>query len=202
MVNSRKKKPSPQRITGKAKSIRRKTSQRSKGKEKTKSTKVIYHSTKEIKVERALIENFIGLQRVMVNLSAKFDSLSSQISNLLQLFEISAKSLARKSVDSAENLDAKRVMEKLDNLSAQAGLIGKGLALIHEIGTETGKPIIPLNLQNKSRPMPQKSPPIPSQAQTMHPSIFNQKSTPKMAREITTERPGAKNMPGFNENAT
>ena len=110
----------------------------------TKSTKVVYHSTKEIKVERALIENFIGLQRVMVNLSAKFEDLSSQISRLLNLFEISAKALAKKEISSG-NLEAKRVMEKLDNLSQQAGLIGKGLALIHEVGSESERPIIPLN---------------------------------------------------------
>lgn len=123
---------------GKAKSIRKKTTKRSK------STEVVYHSTKEIKVERALIENFIGLQQVMVNLSAKFEGLSKQISRLLDLFEISAKALVKKEISSGD-LEAKRVMEKLENLSQQAGLIGKGLALIHEVGAENERPIIPLN---------------------------------------------------------
>jgi len=121
-----------------------------KGK-KPKSTKVVYHSTKEIKVERALIENFIGLQKVMVNLSGKFEDLSSQISKLLDLFEISAKALAKKDFSSG-NLEAKRVMEKLDNLSQQAGLIGKGLALIHEVGTENERPIIPLTPRGNVQP--------------------------------------------------
>ena len=107
---------------------------------KTKSTEVIYHSTKEIKVERALIENFIGLQKVMVSLSSKFEALSSQISRLLDLFEISAKALAKKEISSGD-LEARKVMEKLENLSQQAGLIGKGLALIHEVGIED-EPII------------------------------------------------------------
>jgi len=75
--------PGVGQIRGRAKKIKPKN-------EKTKSTEVVYHSTKEIKVERALIENFIGLQKVMVSLSAKFDNLSSQISNLLHLFELSA----------------------------------------------------------------------------------------------------------------
>lgn len=121
---------------------------------KAKSTEVVYHSTKEIKVEKALIDNFIGLQKVMVNLSNKFDSLSDQISKLLDLFEISAKSLAKKELSSpgdsstqAAQADTRRILDRLDNISKQAGLIGRGLALIHEVGTENGNPVIPLNPQ-------------------------------------------------------
>ncbi|MEK6847774.1 MAG: hypothetical protein AABX50_01455 [Nanoarchaeota archaeon] len=138
-----KKSSSKRRKGPKAKSIKKKISHGAK------STEVVYHSTKEIKVERALIENFIGLQRVMVNLSNKFDNLSSQISKLLDLFEISAKALAKKEFSSSGNLETERVMERLDNISQQAGLIGKGLALIHEVGTENERPIIPLNPQRK-----------------------------------------------------
>jgi len=123
-------------VRGRAKRIKHSRS-------KSSPTEVVYHSTKEIKVERALIDNFIGLQKVMVGLSAKFDSLTSQISNLLQIFEVSARELAKKEVSVSSNLDAKKVMEKLDVLSAQAGLIGRGLALIHEVGTETRKPATP-----------------------------------------------------------
>ncbi len=135
----------------KAKSITKKTNIGAK------STEVVYHSTKEIKVEKALIENFIGLQKVMVNLSVKFDNLSNQISKLLDLFEISAKALAKKEL-SAGDLEAKKVIEKLDKLSQQAGLIGKGLALIHEVGTENERPIIPLPQKNKM----QYPPPTPA----------------------------------------
>ena len=103
-----------------------------------KVTRVIHESTKEIKIDRALVENFIALQKVMVNLSAKFDNLSGQISKLLELFEISAKSLARKDFEETgkSSKDTERILEKLNNLSQQAGLIGKGLALIHETGSE------------------------------------------------------------------
>ena len=190
MVNS-KNSPKRGRIRGRAQSIRKKTS---RGKERTKSTEVVYHSTKEIKVERALIENFIGLQKVMINLSAKFDNLSSQISNLLQLFEISAKALARKEVSSPEHIDSKKVMEKIDRLSEQAGLIGKGLALIHEVATEEGKPI-PFNIPVKPRP----ALPMPFPANSMQPSILG--SEPRMIREIIPERPEVKKMTaGSNEN--
>ena len=107
-----------------------------------KVTKVIHESTKEVRVDRALTDNFIALQKVMVNLSVKFDSLSTQISKLLELFEISAKNLARKDMDSTRadmmqaSYDSKKVIERLDMISQQAGLIGKGLALIHEVNSE------------------------------------------------------------------
>jgi hypothetical protein len=153
----------------KAKTITKKTN---KG---AKSTEVVYHSTKEIKVERALIENFIGLQKVMVNLSVKFDSLSGQISKLLDLFEISAKALAKKEISSGD-LEAKKVMEKLDKLSEQAGLIGKGLALIHEVGTENQRPVIPLPQKNKI-PYPQQTPTFSS--------IANPEISPKMTQEFS-----------------
>ena len=159
---------------GKAKSIRRKTGGGSK------STEVIYHSTKEIKVERDLIENFIGLQKVMVNLSTKFDNLSGQISRLLYLFEISAKSLAKKELSSSGDIGTKKIMERLENLSQQAGLIGKGLALIHEVGTENGKPVIPLNQQRSKVQIPSSSFSVPmnSGASGMEPS------PQKMTREF------------------
>ncbi len=175
------------RVRGRARSIRKGT------KKGTKTTEVVYHSTKEIRVERALIENFIGLQRVMVGLSARFDSLSSQISKLLDLFEISAKSLARKEASSPENLDAKKVMEKLDRLSSQAGLIGRGLALIHEIGTEEGKPVIPLNVQNRPQPAPSMSFPSPSARNiAKEPAQKMTKEVPErpMVRETKTSAPG------------
>ena len=47
-------------------------------------------------IQLALIDNFINLQKVMANLSVKFDELSLNISRLLQLFEISAKTFAER----------------------------------------------------------------------------------------------------------
>ncbi len=109
-------------------------SKKRKTTKKRRTTRIRYESVKEIKVERALVENFVGLQKVMVGLSAKFDNLAHQISKLLELFEISAKALARKEFGIEGSKDSKKIMEKLDNLSEKAGLIGKGLALIHESG--------------------------------------------------------------------
>lgn len=80
------------------------------------------------KVEHVLIENFVSLQKVMTNLAVKFDSLSSQISKLLELFEISAKTLAEKGEIGGD----KKVAEKLDNLLEQNKIIAKGITLLHE----------------------------------------------------------------------
>ncbi|MEI7718230.1 MAG: hypothetical protein WCI72_00045 [archaeon] len=41
--------------------------------------------------EELLIENFIGLQRAMINLSMKFENLSDNIAKLLNVFEVSAR---------------------------------------------------------------------------------------------------------------
>ena len=120
---------------------------------KEKVTRIIHESARETNIERALIENFIALQKVMVNLSAKFDNLSSQISKLLELFEISAKSLAKGEFEDVEkeNKYANKIMEKIDNLTQQTNLIGRGLALIHESNSEQPSPEkqIPLIIPKK-----------------------------------------------------
>ncbi len=120
----------------KSKSKKAKIKVKNKNKSK-KPTEVRYHSTKEIKVEKALIDNFVGLQKVMVNLSSRFDKLSDEMSKLLNLFEVSAKAMAKKEFASEKDPEIKKLHDKLDNLSKQAGLIGKGLALIHEANKES-----------------------------------------------------------------
>jgi hypothetical protein len=92
----------------------------------------------EIKMERILIENFVSLQKVMTNLAVKFDNLSSQISKLLELFEISAKTLAEK----GSSMEDKKIMGKLDNLIEQNKVIARGIAMIHEKESEPQYPPI------------------------------------------------------------
>lgn len=81
--------------------------------------------------EQILIENFVSLQKVMTNLAVKFDGLSGQISKLLDLFEISAKTLAEKDYSVGEKSD-KKVAEKLDNILEQNKIIAKGITMLHE----------------------------------------------------------------------
>ncbi len=87
---------------------------------------------KKVEMNEILIENFISLQKVMTNFAVKFEGLSTQISKLLELFEISAKALAEKDYSLGENKEDKKVVEKLDSLLQQNKIIAKGIALLHE----------------------------------------------------------------------
>jgi len=87
-------------------------------------------TTREINL--ALIQNFINLQKVMTNLSIKFDSLSDQMSRLLQLFEISAKTFVTKQEEVGEKKEDQELVKKLDALLDQNKTIAKGLTLVEE----------------------------------------------------------------------
>ena len=80
-----------------------------------------------------LIENFVNLQKAMTNLAVKFDSLSDNISKLLQLFEISAKSFADKLATGVPEIEKdKDFLDKLNRLLDQNKTIAKGLTLMEE----------------------------------------------------------------------
>ena len=96
-----------------------------------KKEKTSVSSGESFRIEKVLVENFVSLQQVMTNLALKFDNLSGQISKLLELFEISAKSLAEKGGFGEDRAD-KRAAEKLDSLLEQSKVIAKGVALLHE----------------------------------------------------------------------
>ena len=83
-------------------------------------------------MDEALISNFISLQKVLTNLSTKFEDLSDKISKLLQLFEISAKSFGEKLPDPKEPEVDKEFLKKLDNLLDQNKTISKGILLMEE----------------------------------------------------------------------
>ena len=88
----------------------------------------------DVKIEKVLVENFVSLQKVMTNLTVKFDNLANQISKLLELFEISAKTLAKKDFDlekKSGKIDEEMV-SKIDNLLDQNKTIARGLTLLHE----------------------------------------------------------------------
>ncbi|MBS3092040.1 hypothetical protein J4466_01330 [Candidatus Pacearchaeota archaeon] len=93
----------------------------------------------QTEINQQLIDNFVALQRVMTNLSVKFDSLSDQISKLLNLFEISAKSFAEKNAGKITKED-KEFLDKLDKLLDQNKLIAKGLTMMEERAREKMNP--------------------------------------------------------------
>ena len=71
-------------------------------------------------LNKILVENFVNLQKAITNLAVKFDSLSEQISKLLQLFEISARSFGEKISIGAPDIEKDReFLNKLDKLLEQ-----------------------------------------------------------------------------------
>jgi hypothetical protein len=90
-------------------------------------------TSKEIQI--ALIENFVNMQKVLTNLTLKFDALTENITKLLQIFEISAKNFIQKTEEgdflkgSSSDRD---LLKKIDSLLDQNKTIAKGLTLIEE----------------------------------------------------------------------
>ncbi len=162
---SKKKKGKVKKKKRKAKTVTVKKTKKTTRK-KRGSTKIKYESVKEIKLDKVLTDNFVSLQKVMVNLSKKFDELSSEISKLLNLFEISAQALAKKDLEAGGgSKDTKKILEKLDTLSKHAGLIGRGLALIHEQNKERGEGFPEM----QKLPAPVQPPMMPPQQRPMRP---------------------------------
>ncbi len=78
--------------------------------------------------EELLIENFVGLQKVMTTLSIRFEKLSENINRLLEVFEESAKNL----VSGKPHESDKDLLKKIDSLLDQNKTIAKGLVMIEE----------------------------------------------------------------------
>lgn len=137
-----------------------------KKKSPRKKTAGTYRRNPEI--DKMLIDNFVSLQKVMVNLSTKFDNLTTQISKLLNLFEISAKTLAEKDFDAEKNnRENARILEKIENVLEQNKTIARGLTLMHDKITEPPNPYaspLPMSRQNRS---PQNMPFKPVQKPSM-----------------------------------
>lgn len=100
----------------------KKRAKRSTSKSKTS------HSSK---MEVEILENLVGLQRVHVKLAEKFENLSDQISELLILFEKTAKSFAMQPHMQINEKD-KEFLDKIDMLLEQNKTIAKGLTLMEE----------------------------------------------------------------------
>ncbi len=109
-----------------------------------------------------LIENFVGLQHAMTNMSIKFGSLSENIVNLLRVFEESAKNIV-----SGDGFGDKDMLNKIDSLLEQNKTIAKGLVLMEgklrgrsesapKLGrvSESVSKSIPSIMGNPSRPRP------------------------------------------------
>lgn len=80
-------------------------------------------------LQELLVENFVGLQKAMTNMSIKFESLSEQMRHLLEIFEVSAKNFA---VTAPESKDKEEFLEKINSLLDQNKTIARGLVLLEE----------------------------------------------------------------------
>jgi hypothetical protein len=125
----------------------------------------------DMQVDKLLVENFVSLQKVMTNLAAKFENLSDQISKLLELFEISAKTLSEKGYSTGED---KKILSKLDSLLEHDKVIAKGIALLHErsmpeeqeVVIMPSQPMQQTPMQMPQRQIPQTQRMMPQQMKT------------------------------------
>lgn len=81
--------------------------------------------------EKILIDNFIGLQKVMVNLSMKFENLSDNITKLLGVFEASARDYVINKGKSAPDKD-REYLSQLNTLIDQNKAISRGIMQLDE----------------------------------------------------------------------
>lgn len=80
-------------------------------------------------IEAQLVSNMIELQKVHVSMAEKFEKLSEQISSLLALFEMSARSFAKNPQLQVGQKDSE-FLDKIDKLLEQNKTIAKGLTLM------------------------------------------------------------------------
>jgi hypothetical protein len=103
--------------------------------------------------EELLIENFVGLQHAMTNLSIKFGTLSDNISELLRVFEGAAKTFAQ-----GGKVDDSDLLKKINSLLEQNKTIAKGLVLME--GNLRGRSVRPDEkgpplLRPRPKPLPE-----------------------------------------------
>ncbi len=91
------------------------------------------HLKSNSNTEKILSENLVALQKIMANLALNIDGLSKRITKLLDLFEISAKTLAEKDfgIEKSAGFE-KELNQKVDTLIEHNKLFAKGLTLLHE----------------------------------------------------------------------
>ncbi|MEI6731799.1 MAG: hypothetical protein WCK90_03915 [archaeon] len=99
-----------------------------------KKKEVIYASPE---LEKTLVENLVQLQKINTDLATRFNSLSRQISALLEIFEKAAQNFVHTPENKVSEKD-KEFLDKIDKLLEQNKTIAKGLVIMEE------------NIRNKS----------------------------------------------------
>ncbi len=131
-----KKKPSIKKST-KRKATKKRSTKKRTVRRTTKTTPVTINmpapqqqAPQNTGMNKLMLENFVALQRILTNLSTKMEGLTTQLTKLLDLFEISAKSLADREFEIEK--DNKETLEKLNVLLDQNKVLARGLSLMHE----------------------------------------------------------------------
>lgn len=97
-------------------------------------------------LETEIVKNLVELQKVHTNLAEKFDKLATEISQLLTLFEVTAKTFTKNAPLGEQEKD-KEFLEKIDKLLEQNKILAKGLSLMEERLRErmygSGSPSLP-----------------------------------------------------------
>lgn len=118
--------------------------------------------------DKTVHENFVIIQRVMTELAEKLDNLTSQISGLLNIFETSAQTLAKKSPENNQD-----IIQRLDKVIDQNKILAQGISLLHEEEPEEKPNSMPQSSQQSMPKTPQMNfqpnPPISQQNQIQNP---------------------------------
>ncbi len=111
-------------------------------------------------IEKQIVENLIELQKVHINLAEKFDRLSNEISSLLALFEMAARSFAKNPSVKGTERDHE-FLEKIDKLLEQNKTIAKGLTLMEGKIRERMYGSTPAPNPTQEQPEPNSNRPLP-----------------------------------------
>ncbi|MFH1290627.1 MAG: hypothetical protein ABIH92_04425 [Nanoarchaeota archaeon] len=109
----------------------KKTSSTKKTKKRTSSTtKKITVTDREI--EHAILQNLVQIQKVHTDLAEKFDHLTKELSQLLTLFEVTARNFAKNVPANSDYQKDKDFLEKIDRLLDQNKLLARGMTMMEE----------------------------------------------------------------------
>ena len=99
--------------------------------------KKVVKESEAVQLNKILVENFVSMQKVLTSLSFKFDDMTKKFSEVLDLFEESAKAFVKKEMPKEKSADVwqKEITDKIDNLFEQNKILARGLTLIHEEAT-------------------------------------------------------------------
>ncbi|MBP7708212.1 hypothetical protein KA107_00885 [Candidatus Pacearchaeota archaeon] len=129
--------------------------------------------------EELLIDNFVSLQKVMMNLSVKFENLSDNINRLLGVFEMSARDFMVNKGRTNPEKD-REVINQINNLMDQNKALARSISMLDEKMKNKPQESLP---RQTTMSMPQQQSQTNSPA-GYEPSIQNTQFKPKPLQGI------------------